>query len=387
MFNSLQLEKEQTRALAADNATLKAASEPSRSGPAVRGKATRRKTKATATRRQQHAEAVVDQSDHSDALKKARSAVQAFVTQSFRDVSGVSKKDQWPDPTEIRVNEITGQQYLAPVFTADVNDSQNQRVCTAVGEQAFNDLKHRGNRPQAARVVNGKWTQDLIQDMARNSFRNLKTDWKKQVDQAAKERDDIKKCTNRWLQRRVTKLDQIKKAVDEYAVKNGLDPVTISGLLCEEHMSDEASGPDSEDDTYESHAAWKRDMARLGDFTDVSRDALDKLKFLEVLICDWRSDAMSHLVQGLHALWFDKLTQSQKAALVFVRVRNSDRHGRRIPALAPSDFGTSFQWLDNARNEPENIELLRNWGTYGNPPGLEAFGAANVSDTPDAEAD
>ncbi|KAJ7930328.1 hypothetical protein B0H13DRAFT_1858960 [Mycena leptocephala] len=225
--------------------------------------------------------------------------------------------------------------------------------------------------------------------MARNSFRNLKPDWKKQVDQGAKERDEIKKRTNRWLQRRVTLgFLLIKKAVDEYAVKNGLDPVAISGLLCEEHMSDEASGPDSEDDTYESHAAWKRDMARLGGFTDVSRDALDKLKFPEVLICDWRSDAMSDLVHGLHTLWFDKLTESQKSTLVlFVRIRNSGRHGRRIPALATYDFGTSFQWLDNARNEPANIELLRDWGTYGNLPGLEAFGAANVSDTPDAEAD
>lgn len=52
-------------------------------------------------------------------------------------------------------------------------------------------------------------------------------------------------------------------------------------------MSDEASGPDSEDDTYESKAAWKKDMASLA---GVAQDALDKIAIFEVITPDWRAD-------------------------------------------------------------------------------------------------
>jgi hypothetical protein len=69
----------------------------------------------------------------------------------------------------------------------------------------------------------------------------------------------------------------------------GLDPVAVATLVCEEHMSDEASGPDSEDDTYDSHAAWKTDLARLRGMKDVSRAALATKSFLEVITPDWRS--------------------------------------------------------------------------------------------------
>ncbi|KAJ6620917.1 hypothetical protein B0H10DRAFT_2432638 [Mycena sp. CBHHK59/15] len=304
-------------------------------------------------------------------LKAARRAIQTFVSKILRDVCGVGSKDLWPDPTERRVNEITEEVYLTPVFASDVTDPRNQHIFTIVTERAYTDLQRRSNWPTAARKVNGRWDRDLLHDMAKIAFRNLKPGWKAQVDAEEKTRNNLKKRNDRRTQRRVNKAIQRRSAVSVYAEDENLDPAVVTELVFEEHMSDEVSEPDSDDDTYESTAVWKAEMAKSAGFINLSQAALDKLEILEVVTPDWRADKMSKMFHRLHQIYLDSQSKRDKNKIVFVRVRNTGRRCRRIPAVAPYNFGIAHGWLEQARCDPENVPLLVGWGTFENPAGFE----------------
>ncbi|KAF7334156.1 hypothetical protein MVEN_02321700 [Mycena venus] len=299
-------------------------------------------------------------------LKKAKSALQSFITRTFRSVCGVSNKESWPDPADQRFNEITNQEYVSPVFAADVKDIRNQRVFIAVADQALNDLKDPRNHPKAVRTVNATWDHDLIHELAENSFNNLKRDWKKQNNPEAHEKGEIKKRASRRLYRRKTKLSQIKKVVEEF--------------LCNARPQSYASGPDSDDDTYENEAAWKRGMAKLSGVKDVTQNALAKMKFLEVITPDWRADELSDLFHALHQLYTSNLEPQEANKFIYTRVRDTGRRCHRIPAHAPYDVGISSSWLDKSRADPSNVAILHDWGKYGNPNGLDVAALKAATD-------
>ncbi|KAJ7449729.1 hypothetical protein B0H11DRAFT_2332069, partial [Mycena galericulata] len=361
----------------------------SRGGLSSRGKI-RPNRGSTRGKRQPSSRTIAFESDHSDAesdaqnpavyldskncttadLKKARTAIQSFVTKSLRDVCGVTSKDIWPDPDERRVNEITGELYLTPVFASDVTDLRNERLFTAVAERAYTDLRHRSNQPKPARNVNATWDVGLLQDMAKDSFRNLKPKWKAQVDAAARARNEVKKQYNRRVQRRVAKADNLKEAVEVYSAQHNLDPNVVKEMIYEEHMSDELSGPDSDDEIHESEAAWKREMAKAAGYLDLSQKALDELQILEVVTPDWRSEKMSNMFHDLHRVYSEAQSKSDKNKIIFTRVRNTGRPCRRIPAAAPYNFGIAEGWLERACADSENEALLQGWGNFENPPGF-----------------
>ena len=79
------------------------------------------------------------------------------------------------------------------------------------------------------------------------------------------------------------KVNRLLKAVLEYIDKHGHDP---SALLCEQHMLDAASGP--EDDCNETREEWKTWM--VGEKDIDLPEAITKLKFLEVIKPEWRSN-------------------------------------------------------------------------------------------------
>lgn len=81
---------------------------------------------------------------------------------------------------------------------------------------------------------------------------------------------------------------------------------------------------------------------------------------------------MSNLFHELFKIWFNASTKQQKNKITFIRVRNTGRPSRRIPAVAPYNFGISSPWLDRAREDPANTVLLHGWGTFKNPPGFDA---------------
>jgi hypothetical protein len=61
------------------------------------------------------------------------------VTQVFRLVCDVPGRD-WPDPTVIRTNPVTGQEYPTPFFDRKVSDRQNGNIVRAVAQQVMSDL-------------------------------------------------------------------------------------------------------------------------------------------------------------------------------------------------------------------------------------------------------
>ncbi|KAK6974624.1 hypothetical protein R3P38DRAFT_2377681, partial [Favolaschia claudopus] len=302
--------------------------------------------------------------------KQAKSDLQAFVTKRFRKHVGVPTNTKWPDPASHRMNATTGEVYPTPIFAADVKHAENDEIIRAVAHQAFSDLQNSKNVPTTVLAVNGTFDLALLQQMAKSSFRNLKPDWKKQNNEEAKARDELKKRNNRWLHRRQTKVAQLSKALPQFCADHELDPAPIEKMLCEEHMSDEASGPDSEDDSYESTGEWKRTMARLSGFESVTAAALKSKEFVEVIAPDWREDQMSDLFHVLHQRWASSNFNDTRRVF-YIRVRNTSRKCRRIPALAPYDIGTSLEWLATARLDSNNVGLLHDWGTHGNPDGLD----------------
>ncbi|KAJ7090900.1 hypothetical protein B0H15DRAFT_800136 [Mycena belliarum] len=388
MVESLTLEN---RALKAQLSA--ATSAPSAPAPAVRGQLSSRAkvVKSRGHRYQQSIAATTDGSDsESDTptsrtpavyltkancttkpLKDARSALQTFVTKSMRDVCGVGPNDRWADPDERRVNEVTGETYLTPYFEGDVKDPRNVPLFDAVIDRAYNDLQNRDNMPRAVRDVNGTCDKPLLEEMTKNAFRNLKPGWKAQVDEDAKTRDHVKRQINRRLQRRVTKVKQRRGAVPTFAEKYHLDANAVAELIYEEHMSDELSAPDSDDEVYQSRETWKKEMARLIGHLNSTNAALQGLEILEVITPDWRSHKLSALFHALHEIALKTPVKDK-----YKRVRNTGRRCRRVPAASPYDFGIADGWLENAREDPERAPLLETWGTFGNPPGFEALNAA-----------
>ena len=78
------------------------------------------------------------------------------------------------------------------------------------------------------------------------------------------------------------KCEKLLSMVDAYAEKNGVDP---TNLLTPDMMSDEASGP--EDDDEDSVAEWKRDMAAKAGISGRSDAQLAKMSFFEVIKPEW----------------------------------------------------------------------------------------------------
>jgi hypothetical protein len=81
------------------------------------------------------------------------------------------------------------------------------------------------------------------------------------------------------------KADRLMTARQAYIEKFGVDPVD---LVHADHMSDEASGPEDDD---ESEDDWKRRMAEKMGMP--ANWQVENLSFLEVMQSPWRSDEVS----------------------------------------------------------------------------------------------
>jgi hypothetical protein len=160
-----------------------------------------------------------------------------------------------------------------------------------------------------------------------------------------------------------------------------------NNLLTQELLSDEASGP--EDENEESLAAWKVRMAAAAGHTDLTPAALKNKDFVEVLECPWRSDQvflacrtsilanmrlvqLSFISSSMQSLYRDAVNARRAGNIKYIRVPTpTHRKSSRIPRISPWDFGISSQWLDEQRSNPEvDVDgLLTDWGTHGNPEG------------------
>jgi hypothetical protein len=98
-------------------------------------------------------------------------------------------------------------------------------------------------------------------------------------------------CRSNLLQQhlhRIKKLNRILSAIPEYIKTKDIDPTPC---MCQEHMSDEASGP--EDEGVESKEDWKMRMATAYGMKDPTPLTIGKLKFLEKIEPEWRSKRVS----------------------------------------------------------------------------------------------
>ncbi|KAF7377326.1 hypothetical protein MSAN_00153400 [Mycena sanguinolenta] len=301
---------------------------------------------------------------------KTQTAIQTLSTKLFRGACGVKGRD-WPDPDTIRINPSTGVRYLSPVFPEDVNHPRNHAICVAVAAIVGEELKSKkpAGIPQTA-----KWTDDLLFKCAQNSFRACKESWKKGEKEENAKRAEINERSNRWYRRRCTKMLHIKSQLDAYAEKHGLPAHVMQHLLTEQLLSDEASGPEDEDESFD---AWKVRMATAYGLTVLTPAALKKEQFLEVLKCPWRSDELSEISHELQALYDASLKTTASGNPKYKRVITpTQRTWDRIPYVAPWDFGISAEWLDAQRRDPASAPLVHDWGKYGDP---EGFGAQAMS--------
>ncbi|KAJ7751790.1 hypothetical protein DFH07DRAFT_960848 [Mycena maculata] len=303
-------------------------------------------------------------------FKGARAALQSVVSRTFRAVVGVSGNN-WPDLTVERFNEITNESYMNPAFDEMVSHPTNFKLCEQVATQVAHELSGRPDYwPSGLNIpgFNVKWDKKALTEMAKTSFRSCKQQYRVQMDETVAQRNAANRRTNRRRDHRVTKAEQRGKqvAIAAFATKHNLDPNIVKELIHEQFMSDEASGPEDDDDK----GIWKTRMAFKAGYGDLSAEELAKIDFLEVLGCPWRADELSGALQELSAIAFGFLTQNEKKKIQYIRVRDTGRASSRIPEIAPYNFGINPAWLEANKEKPEYVHLLVDWGTYKDPEGF-----------------
>ncbi|KAJ7770026.1 hypothetical protein B0H16DRAFT_1306988 [Mycena metata] len=286
----------------------------------------------------------------------------------FRRVCNVNGK-VWPDPNIERINPTTGEKYLTPVWQFDVTESRNKFVCETLATQV--EAEMRLKRPEGV-PDDAVWDSKFLLKCAKNSFRAMKDSWRDGVEAEAKARTEINQRNTRMFRRRDTKLEHIMSQIEEYAEVHNIPLAVAKDLLTQQHVSDEASGPEDEDE--ETPAAWKVRMAIECGIQDLSAANLKKLNFFEVLKCPWRSPQLSQISHVTQTMWAKSLTENELKNIKFRRVTTTHRKSLRIPKTSPWDFGINQEWLE------EHGDLVSTWGTYGNPEGFEVPDSAEVGE-------
>lgn len=179
---------------------------------------------------------------------------------------------------------------------------------------------------------------------------------------------------------RATKLRNT--AAPLYKERYGVDPTE---LIIQEHMSDDASGPES--DTEETHEEWMYRMADTYGFDTTTKSPTDLMQFAfrEVIDCNWRADEVPRhitctqkliqttaqltcLIHKLVRILDETLTVKSSKLTQGTRVRGTGRSTNVPPVVAPYNFGINFQWLETYQNiYPVH---LRDWGKYEDPEGF-----------------
>ncbi|KAL6299396.1 hypothetical protein BKA93DRAFT_829960 [Sparassis latifolia] len=310
----------------------------------------------------------------STTAQKARNDLQNRVTVKFRGICGIQTGQNWPGPTDTeRFNSTTNERYWTPNFTKDVRYPENKELLEHVATLVKNDVTNSDNALKVLKQCRKyKWNHDTLVELAKTSFRSFKTIYQTQVDANKKKTHERNQRTNRHKHRREEKAKSRLTTVHTYKEKYGIDP---TDLCHEAHMSDEASGPDPDDESTLSKIEWKREMAKKqnmdGDRMGVSE--LEKLKFCKVVRPGWRSDELSNVLKELDVMaWQDKPAKL-KECVVIISVRNTGRTSDVPPLVAPFDFGINHMWWERNKNNEKFADVLTDWYTHGD---LHGFGSA-----------
>ncbi|TDL17024.1 hypothetical protein BD410DRAFT_843958 [Rickenella mellea] len=301
----------------------------------------------------------------------ARKLLQERVSKKFRRICNVGVKDKWPDPSEERFVEGTNERYYTPNFAEDVKYEGNVELFEKVAELVLEDLKDQSIRDPELKDPKIRWNRSSLIEFAKDKFRHFKSDWKAQEGEKRRKRE-ISQRKNRWAQRRTEKYTRLLNvAVPLYKEKHGVDPTV---LLCADHMSDEASGPEDGDE--EDVNDWKRRMftATFGtsDTTDVQ---LKGMKFQEVIKPNWRSDELSAIFHELRNLWWDFIPMKQQHTYHSLRVTGTQRNTNDPPLMAPFNFGINNEWLEE--HGERYAAVVGDWGEHPDPDGFGAKKGVN----------
>ncbi|KAJ7861380.1 hypothetical protein B0H14DRAFT_3445308 [Mycena olivaceomarginata] len=212
--------------------------------------------------------------------------LQSFVTKVFRRVCDISGS-HWPDPLTVRTNELTDEVFPSPFFEFGITYTRNASLCIQVVKQAMKDLKDRDTWPSGLKrepTEPEPWDLPLLNELAKESFCNLKKSWRTQTNPNAAAKAKIGRQSEHQNKRCKAKAKNIHKIVDTFGVVRRLQPDFLRDISHEQYLSEEVSGPD--ENSGESHEAWK---ARCAITANVPMDAtsLKKTKFLEVLSPAW----------------------------------------------------------------------------------------------------
>ncbi|KAJ7695635.1 hypothetical protein B0H17DRAFT_1131266 [Mycena rosella] len=290
----------------------------------------------------------------SDVQKQVRLSLKRDVRATFQAVCSVGTKDDWSDPQIRRVNEITGKVYLTPNFESGVTDAVNMHIFAAVAKQVENEFKDVECQLEGLATCGASWDINVIKAMAKEAFPNYKRQWTVAHNEAA----NLQKA----------KVNQHRSVADKHAKAKNLDSAIIRDLMHEEHMSDEASGP--EDESQENFSNWKWQMAAASGHAQITAATLAEMNFVKVLELDWHSSEFSVFNAEIHGTWFESLSARQKNTPKYSRMRSTGRRSSRIPTVAPFNFEISQPWLERHCFDPKYRELLSEWNSWPNPPGF-----------------
>ncbi|KAJ6624572.1 hypothetical protein B0H10DRAFT_2006612 [Mycena sp. CBHHK59/15] len=185
--------------------------------------------------------------------KADKMAIQKTVTTVFRRACSVKGKE-WPDPEAPRINPLTGQ------------ESRNLTIICQVVKQA--DTEPKAHRP-AVISNTAVWDERILMRCAKESFRGFKKDWKKAQDAEAATRAEINDHSNCWYRRCCTVCPPRCADMTAYMRAHPeVDAGELEAMLHEQHVSDEASGP--EDESEERKEVWKLRMVTVHQIRDLS---------------------------------------------------------------------------------------------------------------------
>ncbi|KAJ7835736.1 hypothetical protein B0H14DRAFT_2795389 [Mycena olivaceomarginata] len=291
-----------------------------------------------------------------------RKATRLRISQIFRQVCNVFGKE-WPAVSELRVNPITKRQYPTPNFNSDVLHPDNCALFRKVGLRAQVVLSVPAWPKALKRLKTLKdpivWDLDFTTECAKKSFCSYKKQWQAQATIEGWEKAEEKEKRDRRTQRRVLKSEQIKKISDAVAEENDMDAIT-SPTKCL------ASTPTPKHP--KTHENWKFRMATIA---KLPKDpaSLKNTHFLEVLVSEWRAEAVIHrLVHSLQRRY--KKNGKGGSAQQYHRVC-AVRRSTRIPRYAPYNSGIKQDWFEDVKKNPDLALQVEDWGRYETPDGCE----------------
>ncbi|KAG1781450.1 hypothetical protein EV702DRAFT_1244564 [Suillus placidus] len=251
---------------------------------------------------------------------------------------------------------------MALTVGGDVQDATNIEIFSKAADVTWNEMqKEKDNWPKCLKSRTIHWNKSALVVFAKEMFCGFK----------AKSKAEMDPQSGNLL---------AGDGIEQYKVQHdGADP---SPFVIPDHMSDEASRPEDEAETYDD---WKQRMATAAGFA--AETPISHLKFLKVIEPQWRSTQQSRIFDNLHDIWWTTKSSTEHEKFA-IRVRGSGRCSTNtdISKVSPYDFGINLRWLNEAQKDRLLEERLKDWGTYGDPVHVEESGAA-ASEERDADTE